>query len=183
MDLAAASIGVTSLVMIENRRPDWTSHASEMSVMESTTDIALVLEHSLEADVNPTFAWNFRTDIANWCDPPATFLLNGPFAEGCQGTTLLPGQEALTWWIRELQPGRTFAIEMPLDRATLRFEWHFGSISARRTMLTQRIILSGSNAAAYAQQIETAFGVTLADGMKKTAADMVAAETFAKATG
>ena len=93
--------------------------------MESTIDIALVLEHSIEVDVSPTFAWNFRTEIANWSDPPATFLLDGPFAEGAQGTTVVPGQESLAWWIREVQTGRSFVIEMPLDRATLRFEWHF----------------------------------------------------------
>ena len=46
------------------------------------TDIALVLEHSSEADVSQAFAWNFRTDIAQWNDPPATFLLDGPFADG-----------------------------------------------------------------------------------------------------
>jgi hypothetical protein len=151
--------------------------------MEKTTDIALVLEHSIEADVSQTFAWNFRTEIANWRDPPATFLLDGPFAEGAQGTTLVPGQESLAWWIREVQTGRSFAIDMPLDRATLRFEWHFSPISERRTKLTQRIILSGSNAAAYTQQIKTGFGPTLADGMMRIAADMVATERAANNAG
>jgi len=140
------------------------------------TDIALVLEHSSEADVSQAFAWNFRTDIANWNDPPATFLLDGPFADGSRGTTLLPGQEPRVWWIRDVQTGRSFAIEMPLDRATLRFEWHFGAVSDRRTKLTQRIILSGSNAAAYTQQVEAGFGPTLASGMEKLAAAMIAAE-------
>src|ERR1700674_3987003 len=151
--------------------------------MESTTDMALVLEHSIEADVSQTFAWNFRTEIANWRDPPATFLLDGPFAEGAQGTTLVPGQESLAWWIREVQTGRSFAIEMPLDRATLRFEWHFSPVSERRTKLMQRIILSGSNAAAYTQQIKTGFGPTLADGMMRIAADMVATERAANNAG
>ena len=151
--------------------------------MESTTDIALVLEHSIEADVSQTFAWNFRTEIANWRDPPATFLLDGPFAEGAQGTTLVPGQESLAWWIREVQTGRSFAIDMPLDRATLRFEWHFSPVSERRTKLTQRIILPGSNAAAYTQQVETGFGPTLPDGMRRIAADMVATERSANNAG
>jgi hypothetical protein len=140
------------------------------------TDIALVLEHSSEADVSQAFAWNYRTDIANWNDPPARFLLDGPFADGSRGTTLLPGQEPRAWWIRDVETGRSFAIEMPLDRVTLRFEWHFGAVSERRTKLTQRIILSGSNAAAYAQQVEAGFGPTLARGMEKLAAAMIAAE-------
>jgi|SRR5688572_19135311 len=144
--------------------------------MESTNDIALVLEHSLDVDVNPAFAWKFRTDIAKWNDPAATFLLDGSFATGSRGTTLLPGQEALFWWIREIQAGRSFAIEMPLDRATFRCEWHFSAISERRTRMTQRIILSGSNAATYTEQVKAGFGATLADGMNRIAADMVAAE-------
>jgi hypothetical protein len=65
---------------------------------------------------------------------------------------------------------------MPLDRATLRFEWHFGAVSERRTKLTQRIILSGSNATAYTRQVEAGFGPTLAGGMEKLAAEMTAAE-------
>ncbi len=36
---------------------------------------ACVLEHSVEADVSVTFAWNFWTDITNWDDPPAQFTL------------------------------------------------------------------------------------------------------------
>jgi len=141
-----------------------------------TTDVALVLEHSIEADVSPAFAWSFRTDVAQWNDPPATFLLQGSFADGSRGTTLLPGQEPLIWWIRDVQTERAFAIEMPLDRATLRFEWHFGAISERRTKLTQRIILSGSNAAAYVQQVDAGFGSTLQGGMERIAAEMIAAE-------
>ena len=144
------------------------------------TDIALVLEHSIEADVDAAFAWHFRTDIANWSDPPATFLLDGPFAEGARGTTLLPGQEPIAWWIRDVQTGRSFAIEMPLDRATLRFEWHVSAVSDRRTKLAQRIVLSGSNAAAYTQHVETEFRATLRGGMAKIAADMVAAERAAR---
>ncbi len=38
----------------------------------------LVLEHSIETDVSVSFAWKYRTDIATWNDPPATFQLNGP---------------------------------------------------------------------------------------------------------
>ena len=59
-------------------------------------EIAWELEHSVEADVSPSFAWSFRTDIRNWNDPPATFSLDGPFAAGARGTTLLPGRSRFT---------------------------------------------------------------------------------------
>ena len=147
------------------------------------SDVALRLEHSVEADVSPAFAWTFRTDVANWSDPPATFVLEGPFVEGSRGTTLLPGQEPVRWRIREVLPGRSFVIEMPLDRATLCFEWRFEALADHRTKLTQRIVLSGSNAETYARQVETGFGPTLADGMNRMASDMVAAERLAKAAG
>jgi hypothetical protein len=41
-------------------------------------NIACQLEHSVEAEVSPSFAWNWRTDIENWDDPPAQFQLDGP---------------------------------------------------------------------------------------------------------
>jgi hypothetical protein len=135
----------------------------------------LVLEHSVEAVVSLTFAWKYRTDIATWSDPPATFRLDGPFVEGARGTTLMPGQAPMIWWIRDVHKEHSFAIEMLLDRATLRFEWHFGAITERRTKLTQRVILSGSNSVAYRQEVEDGFGANLAAGMERIARSMVAA--------
>jgi hypothetical protein len=99
----------------------------DLDCLYTMVDTPLVLEHSIEADVSPTFAWKFRTDITTWSDPPATFQLDGPFAEGVRGLTLMPRQEPLAWWIRDVRQGRSFAIEMPLDQATLRFEWHLGA--------------------------------------------------------
>ena len=147
------------------------------------SDIVLVLEESIEVDVSPAFAWNFRTDVANWNDPPATFMLNGPFEDGSQGETLVPGQSPRVWWIRDVDTGRSFAIEMALDRAMLRFEWLFGAGTRGTTMLAQRIILWGDNAAAYRDQVETGFGSTLADGMNRIAEEMVAAERESKKAG
>ena len=140
------------------------------------SEIALQLEYSVEADVSPAFAWRFRTDVANWNDPPARFAIDGPFEVGSHGTTLLPGQEPLHWRIREVRPGQSFIIEMQLDRATLTFEWCFEDLSGNRTKLTQHIVLSGDNAGAYAGQVEAGFGPNLPDGMRRVAAEMAAAE-------
>lgn len=137
---------------------------------------ALQLEYSVEADISPAFAWQFRTDVSNWSDPPAQFALDGPFEVGSRGTTLLPGHDTLHWHIREVRHGESFVVEMQLDRATLTFEWYFDHVSEDRTKLTQRIVLSGDNAGAYAGQVETGFGPNLPDGMRRIAAEMVAAE-------
>jgi hypothetical protein len=140
------------------------------------TEIAVQLELSVEADASPAFAWNWRTDIKNWDDPPAQFELDGPFAEGARGTTRLPGQEPIHWHIRDVRPGASFIIVMPLDRAILSFEWLFDAMSDRRTRITQRIVLSGDNAAAYADQVRASFSSTLADGMKRLVDALVTAE-------
>ena len=144
---------------------------------------AFEAEHSVETEVDPTFAWDWRTDVKNWDDPPAQFCLEGPFAAGSWGTTLFPGQEPLRWHIRAVTPYRSFIIEMPLDRATLSFEWRFDALSNRRTRLTQHILLSGANAAAYTGQVRAAFGRTLRDGMDRIARAMVTAEDLARRAG
>ena len=140
------------------------------------SEIAWQLEYSVEAEVSPAFAWQFRTDVSNWSDPPAQFALDGPFEVGARGTTQLPGQETLHWRLREVRHGESFVTEMELDRATLTFEWYFDRVSEDRTKLTQRIVLSGDNAGAYAGQVEAGFGPNLPDGMRRIAAEMVAAQ-------
>jgi hypothetical protein len=139
-------------------------------------NIACQLEESVEAEVSPSFAWSWRTDINNWDDPPAQFQLDGPFASGSWGTTLLPGQDPLRWQIGEVRPGTAFIIEMPLDRAVLSFEWLFDAVSNHRTRITQRIFLWGENGPAYANQVQASFGSTLPDGMKRIADAMARAE-------
>ena len=134
------------------------------------------MRYSIEADVTPAFAWRYRTDVATWNDPPAKFALDGPFATGSQGTTLLPGQDPLHWRIGEITPGKSFVLEMPLDRAMLSFEWRFEELPGQRTKLTQDIMLSGENRESYAAQVEAGFGANLADGMNKLAVEIAEAE-------
>jgi hypothetical protein len=147
------------------------------------SEIALRLEHSVETKVSPAFAWTFRTNVANWNDPPATFALEGAFAAGARGRTMVPGREPVHWRIAAVRPGESFVIEVALDRATLTFEWRFEPLSEHRTRLTQVIVLAGENASAYAQQIEAGFGQTLRDGMNRISAEMAAAEARGPPTG
>lgn len=35
------------------------------------SDVVLRLEESVEAEVSLAFAWQFRTDVSKWDDPPA----------------------------------------------------------------------------------------------------------------
>jgi len=147
------------------------------------SDIAYEVQHSVEAEVSLAFAWDWRTDVRNWDDPPATFRLDGPFVAGSWGTTLMPGRDALRWHIRDITPYRSFVIELPIDpAATLSFEWVFESLSDRRTRLTQHIRLSGSNAAAHADQVRAGFSTTLRDGTARIARNLAAAESVSRSS-
>jgi len=140
------------------------------------TNVACQLEHAIDVGVSPEFAWSWRTDIRNWDDPPAEFQLEGPFAAGSWGLTILPGQEPVRWQIGDVRSGEAFTIVMALDDALISFEWLFEAVSRHRTRITQRIMLSGDNAPAYVDQVQAGFGATLADGMKRIADAMVRAE-------
>jgi hypothetical protein len=70
-------------------------------------------------------------------------------------------------------PGACATIEIELDRATTSFTFLFKPVSATRTELTQRIELTGENAATYVEHMEAGFG-RLPEGMKKLAAAMTA---------
>ena len=135
-----------------------------------------LLEHAIDVEVSLEFIWNHRTDITNWNDPPAQFTLDGPFVNGAHGSTVTPGQEPMHWTIRNVVPQKSFGIEMQLDGAVFTSEWRFEYSSKRRTRMTQRLVLSGANAAAYAEQIEAAFKNNLAEGMKRIAREIEAAE-------
>jgi hypothetical protein len=137
---------------------------------------ACVLEHSVEADVSVAFAWNFWTDITNWDDPPAQFMLDGAFVDGARGRTVLPGQPVRDWTIRHVRMGRSATIEMEVEGATLAFEWRFDPLDERRTNLTQRVMLSGEKAWVYMEQVRAAFESNLPAGMERIATAMVKAE-------
>ena len=92
----------------------------------------LVLEHSVDVAVTPDFAWEIRTDVSTWDDPPARFSIEGAFVEGARGTTIIPGQDPLRWVIGLVVPGRSFVVEVLLEGALLSFEWHFDPLADQR---------------------------------------------------
>jgi hypothetical protein len=100
---------------------------------------ACQLEHSVEADVGPSFAWNWQTDVKNWDDPPARFQLDGPFASGSSGTTVLPGQAPLHWRIRDVQPGRSF-VDAVADRRTRECIKYYGKKTRPSTRIAARVL-------------------------------------------
>jgi len=132
---------------------------------------AWICRCSVDVDVAVSFAWQYMTDVRNWSDPPAEFALEGPFAAGTRGTTKMPGQPTNAWIIRDVDPGRAYTIEGSsfLENALLLVHWRFDSLLEDRTRLTQRLELSGENAARYADKIRSAFEPNLEPGMQRIA--------------
>ena len=143
-------------------------------------NLAWEMTHSVETEASQDFAWTYWTNVANWDDPPARFVLDGPFAAGSVGTTHLPGQEPMQWLIRDADPRNSATIELQLDGAILSFEWSLEAISSERTRLSQRVLLWGENAATLRAQVEATFAVTLPGGMKKLAGAIGAAAARSK---
>ena len=138
-------------------------------------------QHSVQCNAPQKFAWGYWTNIANWNDPPAKFVLDGPFDVGSRLTTTLPGQ---TWHsvIRDRKADHEATIEMQLADTILSFHWQFEELPENRTRITQRRALSGRNAKSFVAQVSI-MEQTAPDGMKKLAAaierahDMNRAET------
>jgi hypothetical protein len=129
---------------------------------------------SIDVDVPVSFAWAYMTEIRNWNDPPAEFTLEGPFIEGTRGITHMPGRPPASWTIRDVEPGRAYTIEGGsfLERAVLLVHWRFDPLSERTSRLTQRMELLGENAAAYVDDVKSAFEPNLEPGMRRIAQSM-----------
>jgi hypothetical protein len=134
----------------------------------TTSEPAWQFQHSVECNAPRQFAWNYWTNVANWSDPPASFHLDGPFDIGSQLTTSLPGQ-TLHSVIRDVVAGREAIIEMQLTDAIVSFYWKFETLTEDTSRITQRIVLSGPNAAAFVAQAGI-LEQSVPEGMRKLVA-------------
>ena len=69
-----------------------------------------LLSHSVDAAVPRDTAWAFMSNVSNWADPPAEFSLDGPFADGSRGATVMPGQPVREWHLRDVRPPETYTV-------------------------------------------------------------------------
>lgn len=135
-----------------------------------TSAMVWACERSVDVDVPASFAWQYMTDIGNWDDPPAEFVLDGPFAVGGRGTTRVPGQPDRAWTIQDLTPGRAYILRAALaEHAFVLFHWRFDPLTGGRTRLTQRVELCGTDAAPYVNDVQAAFEPNLQPGMERIA--------------
>ncbi len=144
------------------------------------SDSVWEMTHSVETDADVEFAWKYWSDVKNWDDPPARFALEGAFADGARGSTWVGEQLMVHWVVRDVRAGESATIEVQLDGAVMAFTWGLEAISAGRTRLTQRAVLSGEKAGTLVEQAKV-LETTLPQGMRKLAAAIGGAA--AKAAG
>jgi hypothetical protein len=92
----------------------------------------------------------------------------------------MPESPPMHWQIRDCRPLETATVEMELKGATLAFEWRFEAAAPNRARLTQHIVLRGTDAASYVEQLESSLRPNLAAGMERIARLMEAASTAAE---
>jgi hypothetical protein len=126
------------------------------------------MTHSVEVDAGVEFAWGYWTDVRNWEDPPAAFELEGEFVAGARGWTRIPGQAAISWFVREVTAREAATIEIPADGAAMWFSWRFASMEVGKTRITQHVSLRGEKAVNYLEFAKT-FEANLPGGMRKLA--------------
>jgi len=145
-----------------------------------TSNAVWVCERSVDAEVPASFAWQYMTDVRNWNDPPAEFVLDGPFVVGGRGTTRMPGQADRGWTIADVTPDRGYTLRTAVaEHVFILFHWHFDPVTDQRTRLTQRVELYGENAAEYISDIQFAFEPNLEPGMRRIAAMMMSRAALA----
>ena len=135
----------------------------------SKTPAEWLLEHAEVTPASLSFVWEYWTDVTYWDDPPAEFLLEGPFESGVRGMTALPDSDPMHWTLRDVQHEKAYCIETDLSDAVLIWEWSFTSLPDGRTRLRQRIGVTGAGAEDAAAGVRQAFGPSLADGMRRVA--------------
>jgi len=138
-----------------------------------SSDTVWACERSVDVEVPASFAWQYMTDVRNWSDPPAEFVLDGPFVVGGRGTTRMPGQADRDWTIADVIPRRGYTLRTAVaEHVFILFHWRFDPLTDQRAKLTQRVELYGENAAEYISDIQSAFEPHLEPGMRRIAAMM-----------
>ena len=134
-----------------------------------TGAVQWLLDHAEVTSADRAFVWRYLSDVGNWSDPPASFVLHGPFADGARGETRVPGGTQVAWVLRAVRPREGYATEAELEGAVLVCEWSFADEPGGGTVLRQRIGLKGPAADASAGAVREAFGASLAGGMRRIA--------------
>jgi hypothetical protein len=133
-------------------------------------DAVWEFEHSVECNAPRDFCWSYWTNIANWDDPPAKFHLEGPFEDGSRIKTELPGQNLVSE-ILDVRVGHAATIKLDLPSAVFFFYWGFEDLKGGRTLISQRLMLSGEGAAIFVDQAKM-MGETAPEGVGKLVAAM-----------
>jgi hypothetical protein len=88
----------------------WVSYLKTRSVPPSfVSEITFRMKYSVETDATPAFAWRFRTDVANWSDPPPglPWTVRSKMAHAeqlyCRGKRLYLGESRTSYQVSHSQ--------------------------------------------------------------------------------
>ncbi len=141
--------------------------------MKTSNDhIVWQFEHSVECKVTRSFVWSFWTKVSNWekieGEAVEWIKISGPFAVGTSGSTKPTGQDAHSWEITQLDPGRSATIEIRLDSAVFTNEMMMESTGPDRTRITQVLGLYGKSSHDFVEGMRV-FETTAPQGLLKLA--------------
>lgn len=130
-------------------------------------------EESVDVRAEPAFAFRYWTTEA-WASDPGIEgrEIDGPYRTGARGVTHLKGGGTVNWLLSEVEPDHLTVIEVPLTEAILRFELRFEGRTGGGTVITQRVSISGANAAEHREGLEAGFGQNMRVGMLRIAKEL-----------
>jgi len=84
-------------------------------------------EHCVDTAASREFVWAYMSNVGMWDDPPAQFVLEGPFTmdpaaqRRCRASRRSIGCFAMSC--------QEYTIEFPFDAATMYFKWTFAELA------------------------------------------------------
>jgi Polyketide cyclase / dehydrase and lipid transport len=130
-------------------------------------------EHSAESRADSHTVWRRYVDVERWSDWSRHGVewsrIDGPFEVGTKGKSKPPGSPALAFKLVTVEPDVSFASEVRLPGARLRFE-HVIEPRGPGSRITHRVTLVGPLAFLYTRTVRKGVEQGLPDGVDRLAA-------------
>jgi hypothetical protein len=134
--------------------------------------VAWRFEHSAESTADPHAVWQRYLDVEHWCDWSRHGVewsrIEGPFAVGTKGKSKPPGSRALTFRLVAVEPDASFASEVRMPGARLRFD-HMIEPRETGSRIRHRVALEGPLAFLYTPIVRRGVERGLPDGVDRLA--------------
>jgi hypothetical protein len=129
-------------------------------------------EHSVECNVDKSFAWQFWTNVGNWTEVDSSLefaTLEGRFQSGARVATKPRGGQTIHGQLQDVQDGYSAVVMIQLPGAALRCAWKFEDAGIGRTRITQQARIEGERAPDYVSSAAPHLEKGIPLGMRKLA--------------